>query len=175
MPDRLTEADIVKRDVDWVYLDGEAAKRHPLYGAEGWAMILGALIVISVLKDIAEIVIAVVQDVAVGLVAALLISPYAGYKFFVMTRLWQARESFQRHFLILFGIGLVLTVVSLFVDAKANMSSIPTMIFMAAWLTYVLRSARINVTTRKRVSPAGAFVREVITGADPHLPKAAKY
>ncbi len=174
----ITAANIVKREGDWIYLDEEGAKRHPLYGVEGWAPALGVVLVLGALLGLFTIVGALIGTAFgafEGLFAAVLVAAASGYQLFVAARLWKMRDGFQRHCLILFAISLALTVALLVVDPKESMSSIPSMVITALWLAYVFQSVRVNVTTRKRVSAGDALVREAIVDMDPRRPKSAQY
>jgi len=177
-PQPITEANIVKRDGDWVYLDEEGAKRHPLYGVEGWAMVLGILLALGALLGLFTVVgglIATAFGAFEGIAVAVLMGAASGYQLFIASRLWKKRDSFPRHYFILFAISLALTIVSFFVDPDGAMSSIASIVIMGLWLAYVFQSVRINVTTRKRVSVGDALVREILADTDPHRPKSAQY
>jgi hypothetical protein len=174
----ITAVDILKRDGDWVYLDEAGAKRHPLYGIKGWAALLASLLVAGALLGLLVFVgavVAVVFGAIEGVIVAALMAGASAYQLFVAARLWKMRDSFQRHYLILFMVSLVLTIVSFVVDPEGAMSSIASMVVMGLWLAYVFQSARINVTTRKRVSAGDALVREAIVDMDPRRPKSAQY
>ena len=171
-------ANIVKREGDWVYLDEESAKRHPLYGIRGWAALLASVLVAGALLGLfvtVGAVVGVVFGAIEGAIVAVSMAGASAYQLFVAARLWKMQASFQRHYLILFVISLAVALVSFVMDPEEGMQSIVEIVIMGLWLAYVLQSVRINVTTQKRVSAGDALVREAIVDMDPRRPKSAQY
>jgi hypothetical protein len=183
-PQPITAANIVKRDGDWVYLDEEGAKRHPLYGVRSGAAILASLLagtaVLGGLFDFDYLLAAVRlgrdQPGAAGIIGAIgaIAMAIDMYMFFVASRLWRMRDNFQRHFAIVAAITFVHMIVMVVKQPEISMLRIAEIVVLGLFAQYVFRSVRINVTTRKRVLSSDALVRELVVDMDPHLPKGAK-
>lgn len=159
------------RSGDWVYLPGDAARHHPLYGVYAWAFFLLACLVlgpiISLYQDV-RILVGVAQrpDEFWLVLAAEIVFLAAAWKAAGRLRLESA--DFSRYFFIAAVLGLC--VAALFfailiesgpreLDRLALSGLVWRAVPILIWTLYVLRSRRIDVTTRKRVSSSDPFLR----------------
>lgn len=159
------------RSGDWVYLPGDAAQHHPLYGVYAWAFFLLACLVLGpiifVYQDV-RILVSVPQrpDEFWLVLAAEIVFLATAWK--AAGRLRVESADFSRYFFIAAAIGLC--VAALFfailvesgpreLDRLALSGLVWRAVPILIWTLYVLRSRRIDVTTRKRVPSSDPFLR----------------
>jgi len=159
------------RSGDWVYLPGDAARHHPLYGVYAWAFFLLACLVLGpiiLLYQDVRILVSVSQrpDEFWLVLAADIVFLAAAWKAAGRLRLESA--DFSRYFYIAAGIGLCVAALFFAVlvesgprelDRLALSGLVWRAVPILLWTLYVLRSRRIEVTTRKRVPSSDPFLR----------------
>ena len=159
---------------EWVYWDTERAKKHKYYGIKGWALLLAIGIGFSIIGSVFIEVFNAVLEIDDALV-----EKYPDYKqvlifsniqywvsvalsLIVLYLLISHIESFQKFYVIVYIFSLITNVLLLgwtidVLDIKkgdAIYIILQTAIYLIAgfiWLIYVLKSKRINLTTRKRI------------------------
>ncbi len=169
--------DAVKRreSKKWVYLDKETAEKSELYGVGGWAIVflIAAAIPITLnvvllmdLIDFLKIDESVYNVEYPGYELYSFVSNVQSWVFVALTvavvyLLLIHNENFQRLFVILFLIGFV-SDVALFIwmvnvlNYSDNDTLQASVVFKGyiggfIWLFYVIKSKRINLTTKKRI------------------------
>jgi hypothetical protein len=155
---------------EWVYWDTERAKKHKYYGIKGWALLLAIGIGFSIIGSVFIEVFNAVLEIDDALV-----EKYPDYKqvlifsniqywvsvvlsLIVLYLLISHKESFQKSYVIVYIFSLITdTLLLLATEIKfddAIYIILQTAIYLIAgfiWLIYVLKSKRINLTTRKRI------------------------
>lgn len=159
------------RSRGWVYLPEAFARQHPFHGAHGWSLILlgflflGPLVVIGKDFGLIERLPTLPVEFYGVIVADLVVLAFcwrAG------TRLAREREDFQPAFhlaaaICLCGALLFLAVMIEGAPRQFQNEALTdflrrTVPILVCWL-YVVRSRRVNVTTRNRVAADDAFLR----------------
>lgn len=146
---------------DWIYLAPEIAKRHPLYGNEGWAGLMLVLMVLGLLAGVGWFLfffaIAGARLAWPYLIAAAILAWHG----FVTYQMVKERPGFPRNFLALAAAPIVLFGIRAFSDRAPSIASLAYVAIMFAWIFYVIHSKRINVTFRKRVARGDPFLRRL--------------
>jgi len=161
---------------EWVYWDIARAKKHKLYGIKGWALLLSIALI---LPNIIHIALGIYPFELIGQVNELMIEEYAGYKellvigsiqtwiftglsLFTLYLLISHKDNFQKFYVILF-ISSLISDLAYFIatiqilnmgENDALMAAFHTFRFYISgfiWLLYVLKSKRINLTTKNRI------------------------
>lgn len=160
---------------EWVYLDKETAQKSELYGVGGWAIVFIIAAVIPVALNIAILTDSINFSIIDGSTYSEehlgyglydLVSNVLSWTFVTLTLLsvyllLKHNKVFQKFFIVLFFIGLTSDIV-LFIwminilnysdnDALQAAIAFKAYIVGVIWLFYVLKSKRINLTTRKRI------------------------
>jgi len=159
----------------WVYLDKETAEKSELYGVGGWAIVFLIAVAIPITLNVAvlmdwieflKIDDSIYNVEYPGYELYLLVSDVQSWAFVALTLvvvylLLIHHRDFQRFFVILFLIGFI-SDVALFIwmvnvlNYSENDTLQAAIMFKAyiggfIWLFYVIKSKRINLTTRKRI------------------------
>ena len=159
----------------WVYLDVETAKTSELYGVGGWAFLFLLAIAIPVALNIV-VSMDLIDYFKVD--ETLLADNYPGYQLFSLVGNVQAwifvalaivagyllithNKVFQKFFIIVFFAGLITDLIYFIwmvnvMNLNGNeilSSAIIFKIYIGGfiWLLYVIKSKRINLTTKKRI------------------------
>ncbi len=161
----------------WVYLDVDTAKKSELYGVSGWAALLLVLILLPVAINIISFIGLVDSINALKEVTDDFYKDYPGYEllslalnvqtwFFAVLSvsliylLATHKEAFQKFYIIAFIVSFIVDVIltiwmvnvlKLELDAVSVLQGLVTPIFGFVWIFYVIKSKRINLTTRKRM------------------------
>lgn len=159
----------------WVYLDKDTAQKSELYGISGWAIVfliaaaIPIILNISITMDLIDFL--KIDDSAYsleypGYALFDLVSDVQSWVFVALTLLSMYlllihNKNFQKLFIILFFIGLI-SDIALFIwmvnvlnysDSETLQAAIFFKGYIGGiiWLFYVMKSKRINLTTRKRM------------------------
>jgi len=161
----------------WVYLDADTAKKSELYGAGGWAALLLIIILLPVATNIIYFIGLVDSINALKEITDDFYKDYPGYELLslilnVQTWFFAAlsvsliyllathKEAFQKFYIVAFIVSFIVDVIltiwmgnvlKLELDAVSVLEGLATHIFSFIWIFYVLKSKRINLTTRKRM------------------------
>jgi hypothetical protein len=159
----------------WVYWDAERAKKHKYYGIGGWALLLaigiGLSIIASVVLEVSLLVVEPGYDA--------LIEKYPDYEqlsIFMDIQYWASvvlasivlyllithKSSFQKYYVAVYIFSLITDTMLLkttmdILEIKGNDLTYIVLhlakYYIAGfiWLIYVLKSKRINLTTKKRI------------------------
>lgn len=165
----------VRQEGDWVYLPREAVEnRHPLYGLDGWPILLffglfvGPVLNLALtVKDAAEL-----PNYAYSYRSLFyLMSAAAFLSWWPGVRLVRRAPDFQQAYticiLILTGFGFIITV--WLVGGRGRLlaaglgAQLPHLIVGGIWLLYVWCSKRINVTCKNRVRLTDPFLEKIIS------------